>query len=117
MMRLIAAMLCWGALALASPVSAQDGSRPNGTYSVHGSNIDGSKYTGTVVIKPEGKRFRFSWLIANGDTFHGVGSRHGNKIVVDWGQKYPVIYDVADDGVLYGKWDNGKGSETLVPNQ
>ena len=80
-----------------------------------GTNQDGSKYTGTVVIKRDGDQYRFSWLITSGDTFKGVGKRKGDEIIVDWGKKYPVIYQIANDGVLEGRWDNGRASETLVP--
>jgi uncharacterized membrane protein len=106
-------------LALSAPMApsllAQDGGGVAGTYAVHGTNRNGTTYTGTVVIKPEGSRLRFSWLIANGDTFKGVGTRQGDTIVVNWGQRYPVIYEVGADGVLHGKWDNGRASETLLP--
>ena len=107
-------LLC--ALAVAHPALAQKdnaGGQIGGTYSAQGVNADGSKYTGTVVIKQDGNQYRFSWLISSGDTYQGVGKRTGNQIVVDWGAKYPVIYQVGDDGVLKGKWDNGKASETL----
>jgi hypothetical protein len=87
----------------------------DGAYTVHGNNADGSTYSGTAVIKLEGDCYRFRWLIANGDTFEGVGARHGNIITVEWGQKSPVIYEIGNDDVLYGKWDNGRGTETLTP--
>jgi len=108
-------------------IAAQDGSksiaaRPgggrrkiDGVYTVHGANADGSTYSGNAVIKLEGDCYRFRWLIANGDAFEGVGTRNGNIITVEWGQKSPVIYEIGNDDVLYGKWDNGRGTETLTP--
>lgn len=115
-MRVIAALGLFLALMLPAERSfAQDGGKVGGTYSVHGTNRNGSTYTGTVVIRPEGSRYKFSWLIADGATFKGTGTRTGATIVVDWGQRYPVIYEVGADGVLHGKWDNGRASETLVP--
>jgi hypothetical protein len=108
-------------LALSAPIApsllAQDGGGVAGTYAVHGTNRNGTTYTGTVVIKPEGSRLRFSWLIANGDTYKGSGTRKGDTIVVNWGANYPVIYQVGPDGVLNGSWDNGRASETLVPQK
>jgi hypothetical protein len=88
-----------------------------GTYAVHGTNANGSTYTGTAVVKPDGGVYRFSWLIANGATFKGKGTLKGSTLVVDWGQKYPVIYEVGTDGVLHGTWDKGRAKETLVPQK
>lgn len=88
-----------------------------GTYTVHGTNANGSTYTGTAVVKPDGSVYRFSWLIANGATFKGKGTLKGSTLVVDWGQRYPVIYEVGADGVLHGTWDKGRAKETLVPQK
>ena len=87
----------------------------DGVYTVHGVNADGSTYSGSAVIRLEGDRYRFRWLIANGDAFEGVGARQGNIMTVEWGQKSPVIYEIGSDDILYGKWDNGRGTETLTP--
>jgi hypothetical protein len=94
---------------------AGSGPMIGGTYDAHGSNADGSSYTGTVVIKVEGSVYRFSWLISDGSNFHGTGRFSNNKIVVNWGQKYPVIYEIGAEGVLNGTWNNGRASETLIP--
>ena len=111
-------------LALVTPAGAAEGVRlaqaaapVGGTYAVHGTNANGSTYTGTAVIKPDGGVYRFSWLIADGATFKGNGTLKGSTLVVDWGQKHPVIYEVAADGVLYGTWDKGRAKETLVPQK
>ncbi|MBL8564435.1 MAG: hypothetical protein JNM89_01820 [Hyphomicrobiaceae bacterium] len=111
-----AALVAGASLAGPCPVWAQ-GAPIGGSYSAHGTNPDGSSYTGTVVIRPDAGRYRFSWLIANGDTFKGTGTRDGDTVVVAWGSKYPVIYQVGADGILHGKWDNGRASETLVPKK
>jgi hypothetical protein len=100
------------ALPAASPAQA---ARIDGNYAVHGTNADGTTYRGRVVIQGDGKNYHFDWLIANGDTFTGTGRLNGNTIVVDWGQRYPVIYRVGADGVLHGTWDNGRATETLIP--
>lgn len=105
------------AIAFAAPGKAQQAVAVGGSYDVHGTNRNGAQYTGTVVIVPKGSRYKFSWLIANGDTYKGSGTRKGDTIVVNWGAKYPVIYQVGPDGVLNGSWDNGRASETLVPQK
>lgn len=110
------AMLAAGLLATATAAIAQ-GAPVGGTYSAHGTNRNGSTYTGTVVIRPDKSRLHFGWLISDGQTYEGTGTRDGDTIVVNWGAKYPVIYNVGADGVLYGKWDNGRASETLVPKK
>ncbi len=113
---LTAALIASASLVMPGPVWAQ-GVPIGGSYSAHGTNANGSTYTGSVVIKQDNGRYRFSWLIANGDTFKGTGTRDGDTVVVAWGSKYPVIYQVGADGVLHGKWDNGRARETLVPKK
>jgi hypothetical protein len=88
----------------------------SGKYSVRGTNPDGTTYHGTLTIRRDGNRYRFDWVISNGDTFRGTGTLNGNTIVVDWGQKYPVIYKVGPNGVLTGTWSNGFATETLIPD-
>jgi hypothetical protein len=94
-------------------IAAQAAGEISGTYSVEGVNPDGSAYSGTVVIKAEGSNYQFTWQIA-GETFKGVGSTSGDTIVVKWGQKDPVIYNFGSHGVLNGKWDEGRATETLT---
>lgn len=86
-----------------------------GEYEVVGTNPNGSTYKGVVKISVEGKLVRLNWRISNGDTFRGTGYLKGNTLTIDWGQTYPVIYKVGDDGVLRGTWSNGRGKENLVP--
>ena len=115
-MRYVAALaLTMGWLASGLPAVAQETGQVGGTYAAKGTNRNGSTYTGTVVIKRVGYRYHFSWLIANGDTFKGTGTWEGDSLVVDWGQKDPVIYSAGENGVLHGTWDNGRASETLTP--
>jgi hypothetical protein len=35
-------------------------------------------------------------------------------LVVDWGDKTPVIYSLGDDGALDGEWADGSATETLT---
>jgi TIR domain len=87
-----------------------------GTYAVHGTNPNGTSYRGSVTVRRDGDHYRFVWLIASGDTYQGTGVLNGRTITVDWGQRYPVIYNVGPNGVLTGTWNNGTATETLVPN-
>lgn len=73
-------------------------------------------YRASVTIRRDGDHYRFVWLIASGDTYQGTGVLNGRTIVVDCGQKYPVIYNVGVNGVLTGTWNNGTATETLIPN-
>jgi TIR domain len=88
----------------------------SGKYSVRGTNTNGTTYRGIVTIQRDGNRYRFDWLIANVAAYSGIGMLNGGSIVVDWGQKYPVIYQIGPDGVLTGTWNNGTATETLVPD-
>jgi len=88
----------------------------SGTYAAHGTNPNGTTYRGSVTIRRDGDHYRFVWLIASGDTYQGTGVLNGRIVTVDWGQKYPVIYNVAPNGVLTGTWNNGTATETLIPN-
>lgn len=88
-----------------------------GTYSVAGVNPNGSTYRGEVTITEDGGIFNFRWRISNGDIFRGKGRLRGRILTVDWGQQYPVIYHVDEDGTLRGKWANGRASEDLRPNR
>lgn len=104
-------------LAFPTLAPAETNAGVNGTYNVRGTNSNGSTYSGTAEVVAQGTSVRMSWVIANGDKFKGTGKIEGNRLVVDWGQKYPVIYEVGRGGVLNGKWDNGRGSETLTPRR
>ena len=87
----------------------------SGTYDVHGTNRNGSKYTGTAVIAVAGNKVEMSWLITSGQTYRGKGTIKNGRMVVDFGGRYPIIYKVGKDGNLYGKWHKGRAKETLVP--
>ena len=84
-----------------------------GTYQVEGINPDGSAYTGTCKITTKGGgNFYFYWQV--GTTYEGTGKLQGNKISVDFGDTYPVIYIVKNRGkLLDGTWANGTATETL----
>jgi TIR domain-containing protein len=105
-----------------SPAASQQAALPAaavdiaGKYSMHGTNPNGTIYRGFVTIHRDGDRYRFDWVISTGDTYRGTGVFNGRSIVVDWGQQYPVIYQMGPNGVLTGTWANGTATETLVPD-
>ncbi len=85
-----------------------------GVYRANGTNPSGSKYTGIVALEEDGDDFKLTWWIGK-DVFHGSGHFAGKMLVINWGDKTPVIYSFGDDGALDGEWADGSASETLTP--
>jgi len=84
-----------------------------GLYKVTGTNPNGTSYSGTARIARQGQEYELIWQV--GSIYRGVGGFRGDKLVIDWGQQYPVIYALEPDGTLVGVWSNGAGSEVLEP--
>jgi hypothetical protein len=84
-----------------------------GLYLVDGTNPNGSHYRGMVALTQAGNQYRFTWWIQR-QVFSGVGQFAGRMLVVNWGAKSPVIYNIAGNG-LFGEWADGSASEKLVP--
>ncbi len=84
-----------------------------GLYLVDGTNPNGSRYRGMVALTQAGNQYRFTWWIQR-QVFSGVGQFAGRMLVVNWGAKSPVIYNVASNG-LFGEWADGSAAEKLVP--
>ena len=108
------------ALALLGSAAAQ-AQGVGGTYSVNGTNFDGSSYSGTAQITPSGSSCRIvrrtgqtsSWgtcMLAN--RAFAAHYRLGNE----WGL---IVYELLGDGSLKGWWTidgrNGVGTEVLTP--
>jgi len=85
-----------------------------GVYRVSGTNPNGSKYHGMVALKQTGDEFRLTWWIGK-QIFHGTGHFAGKMLVVNWGDKHPVIYTFGGNGTLDGEWADGSATETLDP--
>jgi hypothetical protein len=85
-----------------------------GVYRAEGTNPSGSKYIGIVALKEDGGDFKLTWWIGK-DVFEGSGHFAGKMLVINWGDKMPVIYGFGKDGDLDGEWADGSGSETLTP--
>ncbi|MCC7049135.1 MAG: caspase family protein [Alphaproteobacteria bacterium] len=96
------------------PSSPQVGFIPpqpiEGVYKVSGT-AGSATYGGTARISRIGTQYEVIWQVGN--TYRGVGGFQGDKLVIDWGQRYPVIYTIAPDGRLMGTWDDGAGTEVL----
>jgi hypothetical protein len=83
-----------------------------GIYRVEGTNPSGSKYRGMVALAQTKDQFNFTWWIGK-DVFRGTGHFAGKMLVVNWGDKTPVIYTFGDEGSLDGEWADGSATETL----
>jgi hypothetical protein len=85
-----------------------------GVYRVSGTNPNGSPYHGMVALSRNREGFTLTWWIGE-QVLHGTGRLTDKTLVVDWGDKDPVIYTFGDGGVLDGVWADGSAAETLVP--
>jgi hypothetical protein len=65
-----------------------------------------------VALAQDKDQFDFTWWIAK-DVFRGSGHFAGKMLVVNWGDKTPVIYTFGDEGALDGEWADGSATETL----
>jgi hypothetical protein len=108
------------ATGLAAAASAQT---VGGTYSVAGTNADGSSYTGTAEIMVNGPACSISWQ-TGGSSSAGTCLLTGNA----FGASYQLgdapglaVYELQPDGTLKGQWTTigaaGIGSETLSPSK
>ena len=108
-------------LALATPppvIAPPPSTGIEGTYDVRGTNPGGGGYRGQVTITSSNGKYYFNWTISTGQTLSGSGPiGGGSTVTINWGQRYPVIYTVGSDGVLRGRWDNGRGTEDLYPRR
>ena len=85
-----------------------------GIYRVSGTNPNGSQYQGMVALSQQQDEFALTWWIGK-QVFHGTGHFAGKMLVVNWGDKDPVIYTFGDAGALDGEWADGSATETLLP--
>ncbi|MCC1491596.1 hypothetical protein [Cognatishimia sp. F0-27] len=86
----------------------------SGSYVVEGRNLQGSAYSGTMTITPDGAGVILRWSIG-ADSYSGRGVRDGRVLTVDWGDTHPVIYVIREDGALHGTWGNGLALERATP--
>ncbi len=83
-----------------------------GLYRNKGTDGAGERYDGIAAVLPRADSVRMIWWVDN-ETFSGTGELDRHALVVQWGEKYPVVYSSTDEGVLSGEWDDGAGNDTL----
>ena len=106
-------------IALAAPAWAQD---IGGTYSVLGTNHDGSTYSGDATITlTSDTTCEIVWE-TGGSTSNGICSRNNDAFAAAYvlGESMGlVIYKVQPDGTMQGLWtlqgQSGTGTEVLTP--
>ena len=111
-----AAIICTAQLAAAQDLS--------GSYSVAGTNLDGSPYSGKAVITlTSGYTCDIAWT-TGGSTSSGICMRSGNAFAAGYeldGKVGLVIYLIEPDGTLNGTWTvaglNANGTEVLTPDR
>jgi len=101
------------ALHIPSPAKAEMPATLTGVYRVEGKNPGGGVYRGIVAVTQTGDRFSFKWWIGT-QTFEGTGHLAGRMLVINWGDKTPVVYTLGEPDVLNGEWADGTATERLT---
>jgi hypothetical protein len=110
----LAATLGMGSVALAQVAT--------GTYTVEGTNLDGSNYRGTATIElSSDTTCHIHW--STGTESDGICMLYDNAFAAGYvfedGSVGLVVYEVMDDGTLEGAWTidghSGAGTERLIP--
>lgn len=84
-----------------------------GIYRVEGNNPGGGRYRGMASVTQTGDQFSFKWWIGT-QTFEGTGQLAGRMLVINWGDKTPVVYTLGARDVLDGEWADGTATERLT---
>ncbi len=110
-----------GAALLASPALAE---KVGGKYTVKGTNLDGSRYSGTATITPSSNSTcRIEWHTGGSNSAGFCMAANGSlaaayKLNDSVGL---VLYEMQDDGSLKGTWTiadkPGSGTEVLTPEE
>jgi hypothetical protein len=105
------------AASLALPAAAQS---LTGAYDVHGTNPNGSTYSGTAQItQTSGSTCSISWHV--GSEWNGICMISGDVFAAAYRSNNSsglLIYHKQPDGSLSGEWTvgaGGNGTETLKP--
>jgi hypothetical protein len=92
-----------------------------GSYTVEGTNADGSSYSGTANITKTNSGYAIKWVIA-AETMSGTGTFDGQTYHVVWEASWgtgEAVYNLAPNGALNGTWTTdgvpGQGTEALTP--
>ena len=84
-----------------------------GVYRVEGKNPGGGVYRGMVAVTQTGDQFTFRWWIGS-QRFDGTGHLAGRMLVINWGDKTPVVYTLGERDGLDGEWADGTATERLT---
>ena len=115
-------LLCLAAILAVTAVPAISAEFREGAYTVDGTNLDGSPYKGTAVVKLlSNTTCEIDWTTGSTtsvglcmmmDGVVAAAYRQGDNVGV-------TMYHINDDGSLEGAWtvagQNGSGSEKLTP--
>ena len=106
-------------LCMIAPAAAQS---IGGSYTVAGTNLDGSPYGGTAEITLTSETTCTIHWVTGGTTSDGICSRNGDAFAAAYvlGDAFGlVVYKVLQDGTLDGLWTiaakEGNGTEKLTP--
>jgi hypothetical protein len=106
-------------LCMIAPAAAQS---IGGSYTTAGTNLDGSRYSGTVEITLTSETTCTIHWITGSSTSDGICSRNGDAFAAAYvlGDAFGlVVYKVLQDGTLDGLWtiagQGGNGTEVLTP--
>ena len=114
-------LVCLAAM-LGAAIGAAQADVTAGTYTVEGTNLDGSRYGGTATIKlSSDTTCHIHW--STGTESDGICMLYDNAFaagyVFETGAVGLVVYQVMDDGTLEGAWtidgQSGSGTERLIP--
>ena len=111
--RLFAGMAALG-ISLSAVASLAQAQSVSGQYRAEGRNPDGSTYSGSVQIGYSNRELVVQWQVG-GQAYSGTGTRNGDVLWVNWGDRYPVVYVRMPSGELHGTWANGQALERLIP--
>jgi hypothetical protein len=114
--------ITFGFLLFAGWCAAASAQNVGGSYTVKGTNPNGSTYSGTAEITPSGDTCRMIWH--TGSTARGICMLSHKALAATYrmGDTYGlVIYELQPDGVLKGVWtvadEKGAGTEILTPDK
>ena len=96
----------------------------SGTYTLEGTNFDGTAYTGEVSISGSGISYNLAWSIGQSQTQTGTADFDGTQLIGRWHEgdySGDIIYTLQPDGSFTGTWTadgyTGQGTETLTPQR
>jgi hypothetical protein len=110
------------AIALVATVATASAQSIGGKYRVAGTNLNGSRYSGTAeIVSTGGATCRIAWT-TGGTTAKGICMRHGDTLAAAYvmsGAIGLIVYQIKPDGVLDGVWtiadQAGSGTDVLTP--